>query len=106
MALITEVGKPREGALNSFKAGDSVSIAKVIFHSVLKSLDIMAEIAAVDYRNSPVVSTELVKFLSLNTSVETVDKLEILTGELLVNVKDITKELGANTKLLYSVGNK
>ena len=106
MALITEVGKPREGALNSFEAGDIVSMAKVIFHSVLKSLDVMAEIAAVDYRDSPVVSTELVKFLSLNTSVETVDKLEILTGELSVNVKDITKEPGANTKLLYSVGNK
>ena len=81
-------------------------MAKVIFHSVLKSLDVMSEIAAVDYRDSPVVSTELVKFLSLNTSVEAVDKLETLTGVLLDNVKDITKDLGSNTKSLVTVGNK
>ena len=106
MALITEVGKPREGALNSFEAGNSISMAKVIFHSVLKSLDVMSEIAAVDYRDSPVVSTKLVKFLSLNTSVEAVDKLKTLTGVLLDNVKNITKDLGSNTKSLVTVGNK
>ena len=31
MALINEVGKPREGALNSFEAGNGISMAKVIF---------------------------------------------------------------------------
>ena len=106
MALITEVGKPREGALHSFKAGDGVSMSKVIFYSVLKSLDAMAEIAAVDYRDSPVVSTKLVKFLSLNTSVEKIDKLDILTGELSITVKDISKEFATNAKSLHSVGNK
>ena len=67
MALIAEVKKPREGALRSFAAGDAVSMAKVIFYSVLHSLDVTNEISAVDYRDSPVVSTELVKTLSLNT---------------------------------------
>jgi len=62
MALILEVGKPREGALNSFEARDAISISKVIFHSILKSLDVMGLIAAADFRDSPVVvSTELVK---------------------------------------------
>ena len=70
MVLIAEVGKPREGGLNSIEAGDSVSMAKVIFHLVLKSVDVMAEIFAVNYLNSPVVSAKLVKFLSLNTSVK------------------------------------
>ena len=73
MGLILEVNKPREGALNSFEAGNGISISKVIFYSVLKLLDTMSEISALDYRDSPVVSTELVKFLSLNTSVEAVD---------------------------------
>ena len=31
MALIAEVGRPREGALHPFKAGDRFSMAKVIF---------------------------------------------------------------------------
>ena len=57
-------------------------MAKVVFYSVLCSLDVMSEISAVDYSNLPVVSTEPVKFLLLNTQVEAVDKLEEKTGEL------------------------
>ena len=92
MALITEVGKPREGALNSFEAGDGVSMSKVIFFSVLRAIDVMSEISALDYRDSPIVSTELVKFLSLNTAVEAVDKLDSKTTELTTDIKQINKD--------------
>ena len=106
MALITEVGKPREGSLNSFEAGDGISMSKVIFFSVLQSLDVMSEISALDYRDSPIVSTELVKFLSLNTAVEAVDKLETKTSDLAVNIKQVTKDLTGAQKSIMSVGNK
>ena len=106
MALITEVGKPREGVLHSFAAGDVVSMAKVILYSVLCSLDVNTEIAAVDYRNSPVVLTELIKFLSLNTQVEAVDKLETVTGELSDAIKEITRSVVAQVKTAHSAGNK
>ena len=106
MALILEVGKPREGSLNSFEAGDSSSMAKVIFYSVLKSLDTMNEIAALDYRDSPIVSTELVKFLSLNTSVEAVDRLESQSSTLKDDMKQMTKDVTTATRAAHSVGNK
>ena len=106
MALINEVGKPREGSLNSFEAGNGISMAKVIFYSVLQALDTMSDIAAVDYRDSPVVSTELVKFLSLNTSVEAVDKLEEQSTELSSNMSQLTKDMIATTKSVGSVGKK
>ena len=106
MALITEVGKPREGSLNSFETGDGISMSKVIFLSVLQSLDVMSEISALDYRDSPIVSTELVKFLSLNTAVEAVDKLETKTSDLAVNIKQVTKDLTGAQKSIMSVGNK
>ena len=106
MALINEVGKPREGALNSFEAGNAISMAKVVFFSVLQSLDKMNDIAAMDYRDSPVVSTELVKFLSLNTSVEAVDKLEEKASDLSSSISTLTKDLAANTKSVSSVGNR
>ena len=93
MALILEVGKPREGSLNSFKAGDGDSIAKVVFHSVLKSLDVMSPISTADYRDSPIVSTELVKFLSLNTSFDAVEKLELTASEMVNNVRQLSKEV-------------
>ena len=38
------------------------------------------------YRDSPVVSTELVKFLSLNTAVDAVDRLEIQSDNLVEEV--------------------
>ena len=62
MAVILEVGKSRDDALNSFEAGDAKAMVKVIFYSVLKSLE-MGDIQAVDYRDTQVVSTELVTFL-------------------------------------------
>ena len=87
MALILDVGKSREGALNSFEARYAKAMAKVIFYSVLKSLDVLGNIQAVDYRDSPIVSTELVKFLSLNTTVDAVDRLEEQYEKLVVDVK-------------------
>ena len=106
IALIQEVGKPREGALNSFEAGDAQSTAKVVFYSVLKSLDVMSDIQAVDYRDSPVVSTELVKFLSLNTAVDAVDRLEAQSDNLVDEVKQISTDLKQAVKIAGVVGNK
>ena len=106
VALILEVGKSREGALNSFEAGDAKSMAKVIFYAVLKSLDVMGDIQAVDYRDSPVVSTELVKFLSLNTAVDSVDRLEETAEQLVEDVRQISTDVRLATKSVSSVGNK
>ena len=106
MALILEIAKPREGALNSFEARDSISIAKVVFHSVLKSLDEMQKISSVDFRDSIVVSTELVKFLSLNTSFEAVEKLEIQNSSITGDLKQFSKYLQGVSKTTSSVGNK
>ena len=106
MALITEVAKPREGALNSFEAGDCDSIDKVVFYSVLKALDVMSNIAEADFRDHPVVSTELVKFLSLNTSVEAVDKLQTQSREARETIKELVKESAGSKKTLQTVANK
>ena len=105
-ALIMEVVKPREGALNSFQAGDAIAMSKVIFYANLQSLDAMGKIAADDYRDSPVVSSELVKFLSLNTNVEAVDKIEAQSAELNGVVKQLNKDVTSTTKSMASIGNK
>lgn len=81
-------------------------MAKAIFYSILQSLDVMSEIAAVDYRDLPVVSTKLIKFLSLDTQVEAVDKLEVATGKLSDSIKEITKTVVAQVRSLHSARNK
>ena len=105
-AIILEISKPREGSLNSFEAGDGVAMSKVIFYSVLQSLDAMAQISSLDYRDAPVVSTELVKFLSLNTSVEAVDKLTRQSYDFESNIKELLRDVAGSKKSIMSVGNK
>ena len=81
-------------------------MAEVVFYSVLKSLDVMAEIQEVDYRDSPVVSTELVKFLSLNTAVDAVDRLEIQSNNLMEEVHQISSDMKQASRIATTVGNK
>ena len=66
----------------------------------------MGDIQAVDYRDSPVVSTELAKFLSLNTAVDAVDRLDETSEKLVEDVKQISTDLKLATKSVSSVGNK
>ena len=79
---------------------------KVVFYSVLKSLDVMSDIQSVDYRDSPVVSTELVKFLSLNTAVDAVDRLEEQSDNLVEEVKQISNDMKQASRVATTVGNK
>ena len=88
-ALINDIGTPRRGAMNSFKAGDGQHINQTIFYAVVRSLDKMALIQSQNYKGAPAVSTELVKFLSMNTSVEAVDKLIEQGAEFKTNFSDI-----------------
>ena len=106
MALRIEVGKSREGALNSVDAGNGISMTKVIVYPVLKSVDTMSEIAHLDCHDSSLFSTELIKFLSLNTSVEAVDKLESQSLILSESMEHIIKYTIQASKAVSSVGNK
>ena len=74
--------------------------------AMLRSLDQMQLVQKYDFKNHPVVSSYLVKFLSMNTSVEAVDKLKESTKNLLEDVKEIKKEPGLAAKNSSTNGNK
>ena len=66
----------------------------------------MAKVLKFQFKNHPMVSTELVKFLSLNTSVEAVDKL---TAQHLIfqrEIKELKTELAAVARNSSTNGNK
>ena len=98
-ALIEVMFKPRRGTLNLFSAGDSQQISAVIFYVVLRSLDKMGKIKNLNFKDHPSVNTELVKFLSLNTLVEVVDKLQ-------KDYVELSKNTTATCKSLNTLGNK
>ena len=66
----------------------------------------MADIQALDYRDSPIVSMELVKFLSLNTAVDAVDRLEVQSDSLVEEVKQISSDMKKASNVVSTVGNK
>ena len=66
----------------------------------------MNEIAGLDYRDSPVVSMELVKFLSLNTAIESVDRLEAQSSDHHTAIKLLTKEANIAKTAVNTVGNR
>ena len=75
MVLIKDIEQPRIGAMNSFKSKDAQQVNGIIFYAVLRSLDRMFLILSKNFKDASAVSTKLVKFLSMNISVEAVDKL-------------------------------
>ena len=104
--LIQEVGKPRIGTTNKFPAGKQNLVSAYVFWATLKSLDKMNEVAELDFENHPAVGMELVKFLSINTSVEDVEQLKSQAAVLVNEIKDLKKEVGIAAKNASTNGNK
>ena len=106
LSLIHEVGKPRKGTINSFCAGNSHQINSVMTWAMLRSLDVMGEIRSLGFKNHPVVSTELVKFLSMNTSVDTVDRLKEQAVTFAASIKQLKIDVVEASKTASTNGNK
>ena len=105
-ALIQYIGTPRRGVMNSFQAGEAQSINHIIFYATLRSLDRMALILTKHCRDATAVSTELVKFLSMNTSVKAVDRLIEQSNEVQTTITTMTKSVSSVAKDSGTIGNK
>ena len=92
--------------MNAFEAGDAQQINQVIFYAVLRSLDKMTEVVSQNYKDAPAVSTELVKFLSMNTSVEAVDRLVEQVAEMKGSYGDMSRKVQGASNTSTTVGNK
>jgi hypothetical protein len=85
------LAEARNGVMKTFKAGSTQQIGSVVFWANLRSLNRAMSIKRNGLKNDPIVSGELVKFLAVNTEIETIEVLE-------TKVKDLQGELGqANT---------
>jgi hypothetical protein len=74
--LLVEVAAPQVGVVKTLHAGDLAQIAQTIFWASLRSLDIMERIHGNHFKNDPLVSSELVKFLAINTGFEAIKSLK------------------------------
>jgi hypothetical protein len=77
---------------HNFVTGSNDVIVKQIFWAVIRSQDIMARYKNSGFKNGPSVSSEYVKFLIMNTGMESIDKLEKKQGSLEERVHTLGKE--------------
>jgi hypothetical protein len=73
--MMVEVFIPRNGLQNAFQPGKNEQICQQIFWAVLKSHDIMSRYKRNSYKDDPTVSSELVKFMAVNTGFDALDSL-------------------------------
>eukprot|EP00978_Attheya_sp_CCMP212_P034402 scaffold143881_cov62-Attheya_sp.AAC.3 len=59
-----------------FPMGQPEQISQTIFWATLRSIDVMDGIKANNYKNDPLVSSKLVKFLAIYAGFEIIDKLQ------------------------------
>ena len=105
VALMEQVATPRNVIHNSFRIHDSLAISQTIAYSNLRSLDLMAEITVLDFKNSPVITAELTKFLALNSNIEAVEELKSKISIIAEEVKKSAKSAQSAEKSASTVGN-
>jgi hypothetical protein len=104
--MFLELDQPRNGVQNFFKAGFNDQVCQRIFWSVIRSHDIMARYKRNNYKDDPSVSSELVKFLAINTGYEVLESLSVKMVEMEKMVVAMQKEASAATKAAASAANR
>jgi len=105
-SLIEKVASPRNSIHNSFKIKKPSQVSKAITYSSLRSLDLMIGIAQVNFKNSPIITAELSKYLALNTNYEAVEQVQ---KKLLIIDSDnaaMRKEVKSAVSAANTAGNK
>ena len=74
--ILTEMFEPCQGVLKSFKSGNLEQTSASIFWASIRSLDIGLGFKRTGMENLHIVSSELVKFLLVNTGYESISGLE------------------------------
>jgi len=105
VALMEHVATPRNVVHNSFRISEPLAISQSIAYAIFRSLDLMTEILTLDFKNAPVITAELTKFLALNSNIEMVEKMKKKMDELTVDVGKSTKMAVSAEKAASTVGN-
>ena len=104
--IIIHIAQPRIGVQKTFRSGSPEKIGEAIFWPTLKSLDLMVEVTKIGFRDSPIVASELVKFLALNTGFDSLEALTTQNEKLKVEVAELKKTVTGTTRTLSTNANK
>lgn len=91
--ICVEVSAPRTGLLTQIRIKDILTIHKLVFWPILRSLDVMKSYQDANFRDHPTIAGEYVKFLTANSGSEIIHKVS-------TKVDSLTAELVAANKAL------
>ena len=104
--LILKVFVPKHGIPKDLNSGDPVEIGKTIFWTLLQCLDIMSSIRERGFENDVSVSSELVKYLAINTEFDTIKRLALENASLKEEINSLKKDLQSSIKTASTLANK
>jgi hypothetical protein len=104
--ILMSMYEPRQGVLNSFKTSDLDKNGASIFWSTIRSLDIGLGLKRKGLENLPIVTSELVKFMLLNTGSETISALQAGNCLLKEQVTEAQRTAKAVDKANATLSNK
>lgn len=105
-SLIEKVARPRNSIQNSFKISHPAEVSKSISYATLRALDNMMEITSFNFKNSPIVTAEISKFLALNANHEQVEKMQSTLSSLSTDSELMKKEVKAANAAANTASNK
>jgi hypothetical protein len=100
------IAEPRNGVIKMFKAGDVDQIGSSIFWASIRSLDLGMSIKRNGFKDDPLVSSELIKFLAVNTGIESIECLENKVAALQCDLAETKRSAVAASKAATSGANK
>jgi len=98
VSLMEYISSPRTVIHNSFRVGNHMSVSKAVTFSFLRSLDLMIEIEKLEFRNSLVITSELTKFLAMNSNYESVESFQKEVTTLTEGMSKAIKEAASAVK--------
>jgi len=105
-ALIEKIAQPRNSVQNSFRINNPSEVCRSITYASLRSLDLMMEISSMNFKNSPIITSELSKYLALNTNYETVEKLTTRFASLETDSTTLKKDVKNAVSAASTASNK
>jgi len=105
-SLIEKVATPRNSIHNSFKIKKPTQVSKAITYASLRSLDLMMDISQVNFKNSPIITAELSKYLALNTNYEAVEQVQKKLATIESENTSMKKEVKSAVSAANTAGNK
>jgi len=105
-SLIEKVATPRNSIHNSFTINKPSQVSKSITYASLRSLDLMMDIIRVNFKNSPIITAELSKFLALNTNYEALEQVQKKISTIETDHASMKKEVKSAVSAANTAGNK